>query len=42
MTMKMVIAPLTSVSLAVLLVYIGPHISCVLMGLAKVASHLSL
>jgi hypothetical protein len=42
MTTKMVIAPLTSVSLAVLLIYMEPHIYCVLMGLAKVASHLSL
>ncbi len=42
MTMKMVIAPLTLVSLAVLLVYTGPHIPCVLMVLAKLASNVSL
>jgi hypothetical protein len=38
MIMKMVIAPLTFVSLAVLLVYTAPHIPCVLMGLAKFAA----
>jgi hypothetical protein len=42
MTMKMVIAPLTFVSLAVLLVYAAPHISCVVMVLAKLAGHMSL
>jgi len=42
MTMKMVIAPLTFVSLAVLLVYTQPHISCVMMVLAKFAGHASL
>ena len=42
MTMKMVIAPLTFVSLAVLLVYTEPHIPCVLMVLAKFAAHVSL
>lgn len=42
MTMKMVIAPLTLVSLAVLLVYAEPHIPCVVMILAKFAGHVSL
>jgi len=42
MAMKMVIAPLTLVSLAVLLVYTEPHISCVVMVLAKLAGHVSL
>jgi hypothetical protein len=42
MTMKMVIAPLTYVSLAALLVYTQPHIPCVLMVLAKFAGHVSL
>jgi hypothetical protein len=42
MTTKTMIAPLTSVSLAVLLVYIEPHIYCVLMVLAKFAGHVSL
>ena len=42
MAMKMVIAPLTLVSLAVLLVYTEPHIPCVLMVLAKFAAHVSL
>jgi hypothetical protein len=42
MTMKMVIAPLTFVSLAALLVYTEPHISCVVMVLAKFAGHVSL
>jgi hypothetical protein len=42
MTMKMVMAPLTFVSLAVLLVYTEPHISCVVMVLAKFAAHVSL
>jgi hypothetical protein len=42
MTRKMVIAPLTVVSLAVLLVYTGPHIPCVVMVLAKFAGHVSL
>ena len=42
MTMKMVIAPLTFVSLAVLLVYTAPHIPCVVMVLAKLAGHMSL
>ena len=42
MIFKMVIAPLTLVSLAVLLVYTEPHISCVVMVLAKLAGHVSL
>jgi hypothetical protein len=42
MTMKMVIAPLTFASLAVLLVYTEPHISCLVMVLAKFAGHVSL
>ena len=42
MTMKMVIAPLTLVSLAVLFVYMEPHIPCVVMVLAKFAGHMSL
>jgi len=42
MTMKLVIAPLTFVSLAVLLVYTEPHIPCVVMVLAKLAGHVSL
>jgi hypothetical protein len=42
MAMKMVIAPLTFVSLAVLLVYTEPHIPSVVMVLAKLAGHVSL
>jgi hypothetical protein len=42
MTMKMVIAPLTYVGLAALLVYTQSHIPCVLMVLAKFAGHVSL
>src|SRR5580704_6684014 len=42
MIMKMVIAPLTLVSLAVFLVYTEPHIPCVVMVLAKLAGHVSL
>jgi hypothetical protein len=42
MTTRMVIAPLTFVSLAVLLVYTEPHIPCVVMVLAKFAVHVSL
>jgi hypothetical protein len=42
MTMKMVIAVLTFVSLAVLLVYTEPHIPCVVMVLAKFAARVSL
>ena len=42
MTMKMVIAPLTLVSLAVLLVYAEPHLPCLVMILAKFAGHVSL
>jgi hypothetical protein len=42
MTMKMVIAPLTFVSLAALLVYTEPHITCVVMVLAKFVGHISL
>jgi hypothetical protein len=42
MTMKMVIFPLTLVSLGVLLAYTQPHIPCVLIALAKLAGHVSL
>jgi hypothetical protein len=42
MKMKMVIAPLAFVSLAVLLVYTEPHMPCVVMVLAKFAGHVSL
>jgi len=42
MTMKMLLAPLTFVSLAVLFVYTQPHIPCVLMLLAKFAGRVSL
>ena len=42
MTMKMLIAPLTFVSVGALLVYTQPHISCVVMALAKLAGHVSL
>jgi hypothetical protein len=42
MTMKMVIAPLTFVSLGVLFVYTQPHMPCVVMVLAKLAGHVSL
>ena len=42
MTMKMVIAPMTFVSLALLLAYTQPHIPCVVMALAKLAGHVSL
>jgi hypothetical protein len=42
MTMKMMIAPLTLVSLAALLVYTEPHIPCVVLILAKFAGQVSL
>jgi hypothetical protein len=42
MTMKLVIAPLTFVSLGALLVYAQPHIPCVVMVLAKFAGQVSL
>ncbi len=42
MKAKIVIAPLTFVSLAVFLVYTEPHISCVVIVLAKLAGHMSL
>ena len=42
MTMKMLIAPLTFVSVGVLLAYTQPHIPCVVMALAKLAGHVSL
>jgi hypothetical protein len=42
MKMKMVIAPLTFVSLAVFFVYTEPHIPCVVIVLAKLAGHMSL
>ena len=42
MNMKTVIAPLSFVSLAGLLVYAQPHIPCVVMALAKFAGHVSL
>ena len=38
MTMKMVIFPLTFVSLGALFLYTQPHIPCVLMALAKLAA----
>jgi hypothetical protein len=42
MTLKMVIAPLTLVGLAALLFYTTPHVSCVVLILAKFAGHVSL
>jgi hypothetical protein len=42
MKTKMVIAPLTFVSLAVFLVYTQPHIQCAVIVLAKLAGHMSL
>jgi hypothetical protein len=42
MNMKTMIAPLSFVSLAGLLVYAQPHIPFVVMVLAKFASHVSL
>jgi hypothetical protein len=42
MTMKIVIAPMTFVSLALLLAYTQPHIPCIVMALAKLAGHVSL
>jgi hypothetical protein len=42
MTVKTLIVPLTFVSLAGLLVYTQPHISCVVMVLTRLASHVSL
>ena len=42
MTMKMVIAPLAFGSLAALLAYTEPHISCVVMVLAKFVGHVLL
>jgi hypothetical protein len=42
MPMRMVITPLTFVSLAVLFVYTEPYIPCVMMVLAKFAGHVSL
>jgi hypothetical protein len=40
--MKLLIVPLTLVSLTALVVSTQPHISCVLMVLAKFAGHVSL
>jgi hypothetical protein len=42
MTVKLLFAPLTFVSLAVLFVFTQPHIPCVVMLLAKFAGHVSL
>ena len=42
MIVKMLIAPLTFVSVGVLLVYTQPHIPCVVMTLAKFAGQVSL
>jgi hypothetical protein len=42
MMMKLAIAPLPFVSLAALLVYMQPDISCVVMLLAKLASNVAL
>jgi hypothetical protein len=42
MIVKMLIAPLTFVSVGVLLVYTQPHIPCIVMALAKLAGHVSL
>ena len=40
--MKMVITPLTFVSFTVALVYTEPHVSCVVMVLAKFVGHVLL
>jgi|GraSoiStandDraft_51_1057287.scaffolds.fasta_scaffold6886789_1 hypothetical protein len=42
MAMKMVMAPLAFVSLVGMVVYTQPHISCVMMVLAKFVGHVSL
>jgi hypothetical protein len=42
MTTKLIIAPLTLLSLAALLVSTQPHVSCLLIGLAKFAGHVTL
>ncbi len=42
MIVKMLIAPLTLVSVGVMLVYTQPHIPCIVMALAKLAGHVSL
>jgi hypothetical protein len=41
-TMKMLIAPMTFASLALLSVYSQSHIPCAVMGFAQFVSHLSL
>jgi hypothetical protein len=41
MTLKMVIAPLIFVGLALLLVYTQPDISCVVTVMAKIAANIS-
>jgi hypothetical protein len=42
MAMKLVIAPLAFVSLVAVFVYTQPHISCVMMVLAKFVGYVSL
>lgn len=42
MAMKLVMAPLTFVSLVAVFVYTQPHISCVMMVLAKFVGYVSL
>ncbi|MGC1906296.1 MAG: hypothetical protein WA715_20925 [Candidatus Acidiferrum sp.] len=42
MTLKTVVAPLTFAGLAALVVFMQPHISCVVMVVAKFAGHVTL
>jgi hypothetical protein len=42
MTLKMVIAPVTFVSFVLVLVYMQPHVSCVVNELAKLAGNVTL
>jgi hypothetical protein len=42
MTLKMVTAPVTFVSLVLLLIYMQPHVLCVVIELAKHAGNVTL
>ncbi len=42
MTLKMAIAPVAFISLVLLVVYMQPHVSCVVNELAKLAGNVTL
>jgi hypothetical protein len=42
MTLKMAIAPVTFASLVLLLIYVQPHVPCVVNELAKLAGNVTL